>query len=34
MKYIIQEIPPSNNKFMGRTNKWEYQEEKETGKGS
>lgn len=28
MKYIIQEIPPSNNKFMGRTNKWEYQEEK------
>lgn len=28
MKYIIDEIPPSNNKFLGRTNKWEYQEKK------
>ena len=28
MKYIIDEIPPSNNKFIGRTNKWEYQEKK------
>lgn len=26
MKYTINEIPPSNNKFIGRTNKWEYQE--------
>jgi len=30
VKYIIDEIPPSNNKFIGRTNKWEYQEKKET----
>ena len=28
MKYLIDEIPPSNNKFIGRTNKWEYQEKK------
>lgn len=28
MKYTINEIPPSNNKFIGRTNKWEYQEKK------
>ena len=28
MKYIIDEIPPSNNKFIGRTNNWEYQNEK------
>lgn len=25
MRYIIDEIPPSNNKFIGRTNRWEYQ---------
>ena len=25
IKYIIDDIPPSNNKFIGRTNKWEYQ---------
>lgn len=24
-KYIIPNIPPSNNKFIGRSNKWEYQ---------
>ncbi len=28
MKYIINEIPPSNNKFIGRTNRWEYQKVK------
>ena len=27
-KYIIQDIPPSNNKFIGRSNKWEYQKDK------
>lgn len=26
MKYIIPEIPPSNNKFIGRNARWEYQE--------
>lgn len=26
--YIIPEIPPSNNKFIGRTNRWEYQKTK------
>lgn len=29
MKYIINEIPPSNNRFIGRRNSWEYREEKE-----
>lgn len=24
-RYIIDEIPPSNNKFIGRRNNWEYQ---------
>lgn len=24
--YTIPEIPPSNNKFIGRENRWEYQE--------
>lgn len=24
MKYIIDDIPPSNNKFKGRENHWEY----------
>lgn len=24
-EYIIPEIPPSNNKYIGRTNRWEYQ---------
>lgn len=28
MKYIIPLIPPSNNNFIGRTNRWEYQETK------
>lgn len=28
MKIIIDEIPPSNNRFIGRGNRWEYQEEK------
>lgn len=23
--YLIPEIPPSNNKFLGRENRWEYQ---------
>lgn len=26
MKYIIKAIPPSNNKFKGRQNHWEYRE--------
>lgn len=26
MKYIIDDIPPSNNKFKGRKNCWEYRE--------
>lgn len=26
MKYIIDDIPPSNNKFKGRQNHWEYRE--------
>lgn len=26
--YTIPEIPPSNNKFIGRENRWEYQEVK------
>lgn len=25
-RYTIPEIPPSNNKFIGRENRWEYQE--------
>lgn len=28
MKYIIDEIPPSYNRFGGRKNVWEYREEK------
>lgn len=24
-RYIISDIPPSNNKFLGRENRWEYQ---------
>lgn len=24
-RYIIPDIPPSNNKFLGRENRWEYQ---------
>ncbi len=28
MKYILTEIPPSNNRFSGRKNVWEYREEK------
>ena len=28
MKYIIPDIPPSINKFIGRTNIWEYQKAK------
>lgn len=28
MKYIIPEIPPSNNKFIGRNARWEYQKVK------
>lgn len=28
MKYIINEIPPSYNRFGGRKNVWEYREEK------
>ena len=28
MKIIIDEIPPSNNRFIGRENRWEDQEEK------
>lgn len=27
-KYLIPEVPPSNNKFIGRNVRWEYQEEK------
>ena len=27
-KYIIPEIPPSNNKFIGRNTRWQYQAEK------
>lgn len=25
-RYIIPDIPPSNNKFIGRENRWEYQD--------
>lgn len=28
MKYTIPEIPPSNNRFIGRMNRWEYQKQK------
>lgn len=28
MKYIIDEIPPSNNRFIGRNERWKYQEVK------
>lgn len=27
-KYVITEIPPSNNKYIGRNKRWEYQEAK------
>ena len=26
--YVIEDVPPSNNKFIGRNNIWEYQEYK------
>ena len=29
MKYIIPEVPPSNNRFSGRENVWEYRKEKQ-----
>ena len=32
MKYIIPMIPPSINKFIGRTNIWEYQKAKKEWK--
>lgn len=28
LKYVISEVPPSNNKYMGRTNRWTYQDDK------
>ena len=28
LRYMIPEVPPSNNKYIGRMNRWEYQEEK------
>lgn len=28
MKIVINEIPPSNNKFIGRNVRWQYQDEK------
>ncbi len=28
MKYVIPEIPPSNNRYIGRNQRWEYQQEK------
>lgn len=28
MKIVINDIPPSNNKFIGRNVRWQYQEEK------
>ena len=28
LKYIIPEIPPSNNKFIGRNMRWDYQDAK------
>ena len=28
MIYVIPEIPPSNNKYIGRNQRWEYQQEK------
>jgi Holliday junction resolvase RusA-like endonuclease len=28
MKYVIEAVPPSNNKFSGRKNVWEYRNEK------
>lgn len=27
-RYTIDEVPPSNNKFIGRLNRWDYQNEK------
>lgn len=32
-RYTIPEIPPSNNKFIGRTNRWEYQDAKKQWAG-
>ena len=29
MKYVIPEVPPSNNRFSGRENVWEYRKEKQ-----
>lgn len=28
MKYVIPSIPPSNNQYIGRMNRWEYQQVK------
>lgn len=28
MRYIIPRIPPSNNRYIGRSNRWEYQNDK------
>ena len=28
MRYVIPEIPPSNNKYIGRNARWDYREEK------
>lgn len=30
MMYILDGIPPSNNQFIGRNARWEYQEQKKT----
>lgn len=30
MKYTIPDIPPSNNKYIGRNMRWEYQQVKKT----
>ena len=29
MKYVIPEVPPSNNRFLGRENTWQYRSEKQ-----
>jgi len=29
LKIVVYDIPPSNNKFIGRNAKWQYQEEKQ-----
>ena len=33
LKYVIPEIPPSNNKYIGRENRWKYQSEKKRWAG-